>query len=361
LESDKVPVRFEKIIINNVNDFIKLKDLWQKLETGNDMTIYQSYDWNLLLYREETVADLNKAFSGVHIVICWEGGTPVCLVPLIINKHSVRIGNHGREKGIYLLGYKSYSDYLNIIYKDITEDVIIKLLSKIQSFYAGYQMLFTDILANTLFGKVLVDQRIGDITESIAVEVVRREDLESYNSLLSKSVKQNLRTARNRMLRDGYKYSFEIFTGTLNEELINDLVGLHLRRMRTKNTDTTSISKKIESSIDIFLRARKEKINNVVRESMKCMKQSFCEVVYLNEKIAGFLYGLHDRKAIRIMQNCVNDNFRFYSPMFRGAYDYIVSTYNDNNVEIVDFTRGNEQYKYNLGGTEKRLISLRIF
>lgn len=65
---------------------------------------------------------------------------------------------------------------------------------------------------------------------------------------------------------------------------------------------------------------RKEKNNNVVRESMKCMKQSFCEVVHFNEKIAGFLYSLYDRKAIRIMQNCVNDDFCFHSPMFRDAY-----------------------------------------
>ena len=68
-------------------------------------------------------------------------------------------------------------------------------------------------------------------------------------------------------------------------------------------------------------------------------------------------YGLIDNNSIRIMHNCVDLEYKFYSPMFRGSYDFVVRMlYEQSGTDIIDFTRGDEQYKYNLGGEEIQLF-----
>ena len=87
------------------------------------------------------------------------------------------------------------------------------------------------------------------------------------------------------------------------------------------------------------------------------MKNSVLVVVKLNNETVGYLYGLRDDKAIRIMQNCFKVQYAFYSPLFRGAYDFILNQIKNpqNGINQVDFTRGDEPYKIKLGGGQMPL------
>ena len=77
-------------------------------------------------------------------------------------------------------------------------------------------------------------------------------------------------------------------------------------------------------------------------------------IAYLNGVPAGYMYGLRDADAVRIMHNCVKEEYKFYSPMFKGAYDFICEEINHKRYHVtqIDFTRGNETYKLQLGGQE---------
>ena len=68
---------------------------------------------------------------------------------------------------------------------------------------------------------------------------------------------------------------------------------------------------------------------------------------------------MRDSDAVRVMHNCIKEEYNFYSPMFKGAYDFICEEINNKryNVAQVDFTRGNESYKFQLGGKELPLNS----
>ena len=61
---------------------------------------------------------------------------------------------------------------------------------------------------------------------------------------------------------------------------------------------------------------------------------------------------MRDSDAVRIMHNCVKEEYSFYSPMFKRAYDFICEEINNKryNVTQIDFTRGDENYKFQLGG-----------
>ena len=57
---------------------------------------------------------------------------------------------------------------------------------------------------------------------------------------------------------------------------------------------------------------------------MKRMNNSIFVIVKLNDVTVGYLYGLMDNRAIRVMQNCFKMEYAFYSPLFRGTYDFLI-------------------------------------
>ena len=283
---------------------------------------------------------------------------PIAIFPLIAQNHSSYTGLWGRKKGLYILGYGSYSDYLNIIYNnDVNSDVFNCLIKHIKTDFKGMTLYVTDLREGSKFDLYLKSMEAHVIRKGVAVEVKRRATLEEYKDCLSKSIKQNLRTARNRMERDNISYKIQIL-GRINEKsLIDSLVALHIERVKEKNRNLSNQKQLLLSSARILIRQYKEKHNNIIAKSMSTMDNSCLVIVYLNENVAGYLYGLIDHSTIRILQNCVKKDYMRYSPMFRGAYDFIVSTYEKEIITNVDFTRGDEPYKYFLGGEEVKLNS----
>ena len=60
-------------------------------------------------------------------------------------------------------------------------------------------------------------------------------DATEYLASLSKSVRQNLRTATNRMTKAGLVYELRIEDGKLDDVLANELVSMHYDRAKIKN------------------------------------------------------------------------------------------------------------------------------
>lgn len=133
--------------------------------------------------------------------------------------------------------------------------------------------------------------------------------VEEYNAKLSKSTKQNLRTALNRMKKDGYVYELFVHKNIDDDEFINELSTIHAERARIKNRVH---DQELIHCFSRILHANYEELKNktydIIKNSMRRMKNSVLVVVKLNNETVGYLYGLRDDKAIRIMQNCFNDS-----------------------------------------------------
>lgn len=99
---------------------------------------------------------------------------------------------------------------------------------------------------------------------------------------------------------------------------------------------------------------------SVIPVSMRSYKDSWYLIVYLNDIIVGYLYGLRENNCIRVLQNCVDSDYRRYSPVFRACYDFITNEAIEINLEWLDFTSGDEDYKYKLNGKEMILYSYKI-
>lgn len=356
--NNEIVCKIRKYEIKKEEDFLAIEEIWRSIETGTEMTIFQSYDWNKLLIREELSKPLSGFLLGIYVYVGENERNAVVIFPIVVKKHSNKISKKGRRRGIYLLGSGSYSDYLNAIYKGTVEpDMFGSVLSQIRNDFIGYEIHMDDIRQDTQFLFYLINST-NTFTENVAVQVTKRDTLDEYNKELSKSVRQNLRTAKNRMNRDGVSYELTVLERTDDKSLIDKLRDIHIERVLEKNMqDRNGFFLRLELKYRIY----KETHNNIISNSMKSMEESRIVIVKLNGNISGYLYGLVDKRAIRILQNCVRSEYKFYSPMFCGAFDYIVQTlYEKDEIDIVDFTRGDEKYKYNLGGEEVKLYSFML-
>lgn len=343
----------DKIFVKNIEDFDSIRDDWEKLEKGKEMTVYQSFSWNRLLIQEHFNTFLVHLFSSIVIYTVKENNKINAIIPLIVQKRSNKTKWFGRNRGVYILGHASYSDYLNVIYEDIDDNVFERLLVQLKKDLGSYIFNFTDLIEGTKFENFIERKGIKKQDSTVSVAVNKCESAEDYNKILSKHVRQNLRTAVNRMNKDGIKYEYKIIWGKIEDcSLLEQLRELHIERMSVKNNVDTDLIHKLSSKVRIFYKRRKELSNNIVYESMKIMENSVFVIVYLNNQISGYLYGLYESHKVYIMQNCFKNEYKFYSPMFRGTYDFLIDCYQNDMIQQVDFTRGNENYKYQLAGVE---------
>lgn len=345
-------MEIRKIDIHTADDLEVIKKDWIRLESGKEMTIYQSYAWNRLLVESWSKDVKNRIFSRISIYCLYDGSEIRFLMPIMIEKCSIRNRWICKDRGIHILGDGTYTDYLNGIYDQCSQDDILQTLEAIRSDHINMPMLFRSIKEETFFSSVL--GKIGRLEKTgVYVSVKRRNNADTYRKSLSKNTRQNLRTAQNRMEKDGVVYELKVMD-QVEPDFIEKLKRMHTERLRVKNWNDRSFLHRLSSLIRQHFRIMDDRL---AFDSMKCIKDSVWVVVYLNGQIAGYLYGLKDRKTIHIMQNCVNIKYKYYSPMFRGAYDFIVKTYEGTKTDEVDFTRGTETYKYWLGGSESKLNS----
>lgn len=346
--------------IKNVVDFKKIEHRWKIAESGVDMTVFQSYEWNKLLYLEWENYKYNNIGSRIEMFVI-ENESVTMIFPALVQSYSSRLkAGLGRDAGVYLLGQESYSDYLNIIYNEFSKELFSELLLTIRNRYPGLKIHLFNVREDTNTYNYLIDRyQIVNSTVSVYIDIPKSDS--EFNKTLSKHTKQNLRTALNRMNKDDMQYEWHTADCISDKEKLECLSQIHRRRMITKNYDTSSLKRRVVSWINLQPLLYKEQYNNIVQNSMCTMNNSFVEVVELQGNIVGYIYGLKDKEGvIRILQNCIDEKYAFYSPMFRGIYDFIIEHCGSKELRKLDFTRGDEEYKYKLGGKEIKLYDFII-
>ena len=347
----------KRIDIRSRKDMEIIKEEWVRLESGKDMTVFQSYAWNRLLVESWCEGLFNRILSNIAVYCLQENGEEVLLmIPVQIQKYTEKNRWWYTPKGVYLLGHGTYTDYLCGIYDQCSEADILFTLETIHRDYPGMSLFFESIKEETFFSRVIAKAgRLGGTETSISVK--RMENAEVYRKSLSKHVRQKLRTAHNRMERDGVVYELKV-TDRADPKLIERLRSMHTERLRVKNWNNRDLLRKLSSMVRIKICIWGDRL---VFDSMKNMENSVWVIAIIDGQIAGYLYGLKDRRSIRIMHNCVNMKFGKYSPMFRAAFDFILQMYEELKVDEVDFTCGTESYKYQLGGIGSTLRSYLLF
>lgn len=341
-------------------EFDKIEYAWKKLENGPDMTAFQLYDWykniNALYFKEKT----KNLFRKWLYILAEENGEPLMIAPLQVIKFSIGYTQIGVPPAFYMIGRLGYTDYLNFIYKEFSEQTAEAILKFVSNKYKMKSFIFDQILESTSLYKFIEGKYKTEKYVCPCASLTLPETFEEYKKILSKSTRQNIRTAINRQKRDGKNLTHELIY-ELDEETENTLMHIRAERLPLKKKHVyknCSFAGKVYNHMrDVMVKLFAAE-QNVIHENCN----PWCFLVKEGERIAGFYWGItnDDKSEYYVILAGVEEDYAWYSPCVSHFYLYIEELYaaENNQIKVFDFTRGGESYKKDLGAEVK--MSYRI-
>ena len=322
-------------------DLTLLRKGWQLLETGKDMSYFQTYDWY------ESINDITQSKGEVVFIEVIKSEKTLLIAPLWILRHTYLFVN---KCGCYFWGKNGYSDYLNFIYTEFDENALNALFTFISKEYGITQYYLEFLQEGTDVVSYLAHSipKLKKISFSYAT-ISLPNDVEEYSRGLSKHARQNLRTAHNRMIKDGLS-----FNSTISEKCSDHLIRCkceEIRKQRLANKKRSvrqhwSLKTKVHMFFDNLFR-----IKFSYKSVVDVEKNGNLLLITCGDDIAAFFYYGYEtqKKRVVVMTAGTNTKYARYSPGFYYMYQQIRNWIENGSVKTVDFTRGDEKYKYDLG------------
>lgn len=236
-------------------------------------------------------------------------------------------------------------DYYDIIYdKNESDEKLLEAVVAVKQFINS-KVWFNRVNENSKLYALLKNQNIEIINTVECAKIDIPDDYDTYYCSLSKSTRQNIRTAYNRLNKDFENINLElkITYGKLEKSLINKLKVLYLKRKQTKN-------KGLMSKIKCIVKRFYEPIS----KSCGSLDDSFTAVLYVNGQIASFMQGVSNKNknngTIIIPRLVLNDKFSWYSTGILLINETIKNLIENTKIHCLDLAIGNEKYKFVMGG-----------
>ncbi len=337
----------------SLESFSILKHDWSLLQNGKDMTYFQQYEWYKIL------VDLNKGIKNKFFEYVFarvkKNGNTVLIAPLWIVKKTFAKFN---KKGIYIFGRAQWSDYLNFIYNLFDSDSLDFLFSQIKLKYGIHNYILEEIQQKSELAQyIIIKFHLKNPEQSICVNLNIPTSEEEYQKLLSKNSKQNIRTAYNRANTDGISFIFNFDDKSVN---LNEFENYRNIRLLSKNMPHQNLISRIKYFISSKILHRGYYKFPEYTPFTHDINSKFITIrSNKGELCAAFNYGLDkSHSQIILMAASTNPKYYKYSPGILVLYEYIIKAIACKCIKSIDFTRGNERYKYVLGGKEHYNVKL---
>lgn len=273
-------------------------------------------------------------------------------------------------KGEYsLFGDVNGCEYCDFIYAD---NVNIERYVEKLKVYLDSPILCPMVLENAkLYQECCCFSSYSFIREKSNVHIFLDNKYNDYFSGLSKSVRQNLRTAYNRLFKDSHTFEIKIIHNIDNitsSEYISQN-GIQASMECNYITKKITLSEKEElfsTMIDLYVDRHSKQYNvqtsslkkwylkklNFSTVSLKKLDNGFSSLLFIDGKLAAFMSGFKNQygTTLVIPRLSINSDFLFYSPGLMLVNETIKYLYSQTSVKELDLSQGTEKYKFDMGG-----------
>lgn len=318
-----------------------VKNVWKELEkTGGDMcSVYQSYWVNSVVKRRMLIYNIQRKCSVRYLQLIEDGKTRMIL-PVCKTCGSNRYHSVGQFNGYQVFDF--------VYSKEMTPEKMEQYLSFVLRSLKIEHLSLRNVPRESVLLDCMTGQKNWLEDYEVAVQssdnvcIDSKLDYDLWYGNLSKSMRQNVRTAYNRMNTDNVSMDFEISRGgRVRTAVLNEIIGLYCKRHATRyNVETSPLKKLYLRYLDF---------------STACMRyyhDRFYAVVYMNGKLAAFMSGLVEKggSSIIIPRLSIEDAFSKYSPGVVLINETIRKMASDLGIRYLDLSKGTEQYKLSMGG-----------
>jgi hypothetical protein len=323
---------------NNIND---ISNDWTAMHDTSSSSYFCSLQWHKVVLSFLKKAELTKRLYKIQYFTVLNAGNQVKLIGFFF------INRYGSKKRIQFSHILGPSDYYDFVYngRAIANEDLKEIINTIQKDYKAATISVAMVKENSFLADFLMnDDRILKINLP-AVAIQLEENYDTYLQSLSKSVKQNIRTAYNRLKRDDLDYALTILNKTdtpnINFEKLKELYVLRNDFRKEKHNWKVNIFQILNNGFsepaDMF------DLNELKQTDFTLGLLKF------NNEIAAYFFGFEKNGKIEINRVVINEAFKFYSPGMILFNEFIKIAF-ENDLKIIDLTNGDEKYKFDLGG-----------
>ena len=329
---------------------VALRSAWRKLHktTVSSASVYQSYFVNAAVKRRMPIYALQEKYTVRYLELRDDGET-VLIVPLC--------RYWGRKDYCSLGKFNGFQVYDFIYSKDMTAQKMEEYLSFILSKQNPTVITLENVPQSSMLYKCVenaVEFANYDltITQNDNVSITVGESYDLWVAGLSKSARQNLRTAYNRMAADGVDMCCKVYRGErINRKLLNQLIDIYCDRHSDRyGVPTSSVKKWYLKYLDFSTACQQHYQDNL------------CVVIYMNGKIAAFLSGMIEKEGTSavIPRLSIVDEFARYSPGMVLINETLKRFTSDLRISCLDLSKGAERYKLTMGGNLYHTYSMKL-
>ena len=310
-----------------------LRRKWKDLYQGMQQSPFQSWYLNRLWFLVYGLKGKRRTFKPCFYLFVDEERNNECIIPVLVNR---------RKKILANFSHFGPLDYYDILCRNIDVVFLKDCLKSLFEKYPGYLMVFENVNEQSILYKLL------DEYEKTAAPCVRIEFRSSiyddYFGSLSKHQRQNIRTAYNKLKKANLNFSVVKYDAknSIPRDVKKKCMKIYETRCAMKNGQRQGVLARIV--------AAKERHTNLINLMVR-KAGSAVFVFFVESEPAAYLVCFYDehRPIVYVPRLAVNVNFMKYDAGILLLNESIKCLLEER-IAVVDLTRGDEPYKYAMGG-----------
>jgi hypothetical protein len=336
--------------IDYYDSFTSIEKEWEEIySASSSLSYFASLNWHKVVLEFFCATHLTKRIFSLHYykVNCAANPNVFMIGFFFFNK--VKKSVHFS----HLLGPSDYYEFLST--ETFDNELVLQTFSLLKHDFKAEKIFLNHIKDETLVHAIKTKFKNALVNEVSCVGIAIPEDKDIYLDSLSKNVRQNIRTAYNRLDRDGKNIRMFITDAlSFNCKEFLKLRDLYFRRNSSKK-QVIHWKSKCYQTLDYLFQRPKD-----LFETKALFKQNYTLVkLQIDNEIAAYFFGFKNNTSMVVNRVVINDKFKFYSPGLLLISTFIQDAKNTD-LTYFDLTVGDEKYKFDLGGTIHSIFNITI-
>lgn len=300
---------------------------------------YQNFDYQTYLKQciDKGIRTLLKGIRTHYIVARFDDGITV-IAPLQYDAKTVQFMGDGGPTGEFDFLYSTKA----------TEKHILKMIEIIKKVHFEKNIILGGVREESLTDMAL--KRKYEYTSRLAFNIPVPADYDTWFSSLSKNTRQNIRTAHNRLKKDGQEYTFEILKGdTVSRKDFWTVCKLY----RTRSMEWSFQYQ--GSDLKYWIKVVHDYMKGITQRSLFKVKESALYTIKINGRMVAFMIAYLYNGRLLVPRLAINSKYGKYSPgglLLQETVKYYTARLGSFDL---DLGRGEEKYKSTYGGELYRI------
>lgn len=320
-----------------------LRTLWNRLYAEGDYTPFQSWISNWWYFLTYGLKGSRRKFTPIFLL--FTSAENVCIMPIAVER---------RRKKVIDFSVGGPIDYYDILCSSSDNTFLKDCIIKLKALYEGYDIVLSNINETSRLYSVLSQCEIIEAEPCVKIDFSSSE-YETYYQSLSKHQRQNIRTGYNKLHREGLNWRVERYdtNNPMPTADWNQCLKMYEARCRMKNKSGSGFKQRI---VDW-----KNRHINLVNILIRRWDRVSSFVMYLNDIPVAFMSGMynesHDTFYVPRL-SCSNQYLRYDTGIL--MLNESIKILLTEGISTVDLTRGDEMYKFAMGGGKHVNYAIRV-